>query len=458
MINAPRTLTLTITLSATLASGARAQSPPASGAARPGFAPVQAAAPSAPAPAGVDRVKALAPRIEQNLREAVVPFWFPRSVDKTHGGFTVHYGPKGEVLDGGVKMIVTQARQTWLASALLRSRYATPGLHDTADHGYRFLRDVMWDKVHGGFYWQVDATGTKVMGAQKHLYGQAFGIYAIAEYAMATGNKEALAFALAAFRLVDSKAHDATYGGYHEYFAADWSPPPAGEASPLGSTPDLKLMNTHLHLLEAWATLLRASADPLVRERLIELVGIETHAVVRAGWTAHTDRHRRDWTPILDPASARVSYGHDIENIWLVADALDALNQPVAPYTEFFKAVFAYSRKYGWDEAKGGFFDSGPQGQPADRTQKVWWVQAEVIVASLEMYRQTGDPAYLDIFEKTWRFIDTSQTDWINGEWFESIAPDGTPSRGNKATPWKGGYHNGRALLQVLDRLARLDQ
>ncbi len=27
----------------------------------------------------------------------------------------------------------------------------------------------------------------------------------------------------------------------------------------------------------------------------------------------------------------------------------------------------------------------------------------------------------------------------------------------SKATPWKGGYHNGRALLHVLDRLSRLN-
>jgi mannobiose 2-epimerase len=411
--------------------------------------------PAAPA-ATVARLQALTPRIEQNLRDNVIPFWFPRSVDTVNGGYTVHYGPKGEPLPGGVKMIVTQSRQLWLASALLRSRYAIPGLREAADHGFRFLRDVMWDRPNGGFYWQVDATGRQVMRAQKHLYGQAFAIYAISEYALATGDKDALAFALQAFRLIDAKAHDPVYGGYREYFAADWGTPRDGETSPLGGPPDVKLMNTHLHLLEAWTTLLRASADPVVRERLIELVGIETHAVVRAGWTAHTDRHRADWTPILEGDAARVSYGHDLENIWLVAEALDALNLPIRPYTEFFRSVFAYSRQYGWDEARGGFFDSGPKGQPADRRQKVWWVQAEVIVAALEMYRQTKDPAYLDIFEKTWRFIDTAQTDWTNGEWFESIAPDGTPSRGNKATPWKGGYHNGRALLQVLDRLARL--
>jgi len=446
MTHVPRTLAV-VAACWTIAASASAQSP----------APSPPAAASAPVAAvTLERVRALAPRIEQNLRENVIPFWFPRCVDTTHGGYTVHYGPKGEPLPGGVKMIVTQSRQLWLASALLRSRYAPPGLRGAADHGFRFLRDVMWDKTHGGFYWQVDVTGKQVMRPQKHLYGQAFAVYAISEYAIATGDKEALAFALQAFRLIDAKAHDAVHGGYREYFAADWSAPPAGDTSPLGAAADVKLMNTHLHLLEAFATLLRASADPVVRERLIELVGIETHAVVRVGWTAHTDRHQADWTPILDAAAARVSYGHDIENIWLVSDALDALNQPVAPYTDLFRNVFAYSRQHGWDDAKGGFYDSGPKGQPADRRQKVWWVQSEVIVAALEMYRQTKDPAYLDIFDKTWRFIDTAQTDWTNGEWFESIAPDGTPSRGNKATAWKGGYHNGRALLQVLDRLARL--
>jgi mannobiose 2-epimerase len=414
------------------------------------------AAPPAASTAAVARVKALAPRIEQNLRENVVPFWFPRGVDTARGGYTVHYGPKGEPLEGGVKMIVTQARQLWLSSALLRSPYAKAGLREAADHGYRFLRDVMWDQANGGFVWQVDAAGA-VTRADKHLYGQAFGIYAIAEYAIATGDKAALAFALQAFRLIDARAHDTRHGGYREYFAADWSAPAAGSQSPLGTPPGLKLMNTHLHLLEAFTTLLRASGDPVVRARLVELVNIETHAVVRAGWTAHTDRHQPDWTPLLDPASARVSYGHDLENIWLVADALDALGQPVAPFTDFFKAVFAYSMKHGWDDAKGGFYDSGPAGQPADRRQKVWWTQAEAIVAALEMYRQTKDPAFLDVFERTWRFIDTAQTDWTNGEWFESIAPDGTPSKGNKATAWKAGYHNGRALLQALNRLERLE-
>ena len=419
--------------------------------------PARRPSPRRPRPSiAVAAVKALAPRIEQNLRENVVPFWFPRCVDTVNGGYTVHYGPKGEVLGGGVKMIVTQSRQLWLASALLRSRYAIPGLRDAADHGYRFLRDVMWDKANGGFYWQVDVTGKQVMRGQKHLYGQAFAIYAVAEYAMATGNKEALAFALDAFRLIDAKAHDGVHGGYREVLRRRLERG-AGRRHAAARRPGRPQVDEHppapARGVDDAAARQRGSAGPRAPDRAGQ------HRDARGGARRLDGAHRSapaDWTPILDPAAARVSYGHDLENIWLVADALDALNQPIAPYTDFFRSVFAYSRQHGWDDAKGGFYDSGPKGQPADRRQKVWWVQAEVIVAALEMYRQTKDAAYLDVFEKTWRFIDTAQTDWTNGEWFESIAPDGTPSRGNKATPWKAGYHNGRALLQVLDRLSRL--
>lgn len=407
---------------------------------------------------GVDRavaVKQLIPRIEQNLRETIIRFWFPRSIDREAGGYNVHFGPAGEPIPGRSKAIVTQARTLWLASRLLRSRFAEPGHREAADHGFRFLRDVMWDREHGGFFWELDASAQKVLRPDKHLYGQAFAIYALAEYYLATGRDEALDLAMRAFRLIDVRAHDPVNGGYREFFARDWSAAAATENGYLGVPPDLKLMNTHLHLMEAFTVLLRASASPVVRERLIELVAIETHAIVRPGWVANTDPHRADWTPVLDGDAARVSYGHDLENIWLVADALEALNQPVAPYVGLFRAIFTYSRTHGYDEANGGFFDSGPQGKPADRRRKVWWVQAEALVSALTMHQLTKDPAYLDVFERTWQFVDTTQTDWKHGEWHDTILPDGQPRAGDKGHGWKAGYHNGRALIEILERLDR---
>jgi hypothetical protein len=69
-------------------------------------------------------------------------------------------------------------------------------------------------------------------------------------------------------------------------------------------------MNTHMHFMEAFTTYVRAGAGLRARERLSELVAIESQAVIRHEWVAGTDRHRLDWTPVLEtsgPGATRVS-------------------------------------------------------------------------------------------------------------------------------------------------------
>ncbi|MBI1787716.1 MAG: AGE family epimerase/isomerase [Acidobacteria bacterium] len=392
---------------------------------------------------------ALAPRMQKALRENILPFWLERSLDRQNGGYTIHFGPRGEPKGEGTKMIVTQARTVWLFARATRAGH---GRHlEAAEHGYRFLKDKMWDPRHGGFYWETDAAGDRVPRPKKHLYGQSFGLYALSEYALATGRKDVLDFAIRFFELLEAKSHDREFGGYFEFFNADWSAAPPGETTYMGE-PGLKLMNTHLHLLEAMTTFYRASRLPLARERLLELIAIESSAVVRKGITACTDKYERNWKPRLDGNYARVSYGHDLENIWLLIDACKAAEIPCHPYADLFRELFAYSMKYGWDEQHGGFFDSGAFHSPADQRAKTWWVQSEALVSALYMHRLTREPAYLEVFDKTWRFIDQHQIDWVNGEWHATITPN-LEARGDKASIWKAGYHNGRAMIECLEAL-----
>jgi len=393
-----------------------------------------------------------APRLEKVLTQNIVPFWQDKSLDRANGGYIISFDGQGKLKEPVTKMIVTQARQVWLFSRLARAGYEPAKNLEAAQLGYRFLKEKMWDSTNGGFYWEVDVTGNRVLRPNKHLYGQSFALYAISEYALAGGDKEALDFAVRFFNLLEAKSHDEVHGGYVEYFNSDWTGPPAGASSYMGAPAEVKLMNTHLHLLEAITTFYRASKLPVARERLVELINIETNTVVRKDLGACTDKYERDWTPRLDGEYARVSYGHDIENIWLLMDACDAAGVSNYPFLDLYETLFKYSLQYGQDNHNGGFYYTGRFRSPADDRSKSWWVQAEVIVSTLRMYNYTKDPTYLAVFESTFDFIENNLVDWNTGEWHSTVTDQGV-ARGDKANPWKAGYHNGRAMIECLATL-----
>ncbi len=389
------------------------------------------------------------------LLDNIASFWYPRSIDTLNGGYHLNFDAAGRPAPEEGRLIVSQARMVWFFSRLAREGYEKPGAFTKADllaaarHGYGYLRDTMWDKEHGGFYWMTSASG-RVTAPNKHLYGQAFGLYALSEYYLATGDREALELATRLFEILEQRAHDVEHGGYREYFHADWSEVPAGMGSYMDpDRSDLKLMNTHVHLLEAMTAFYRAGQLPLARKRLLELIGVETDKVVRKNVVACTDKHEPDWTPILTGSAATVSYGHGLENIWLVADACDAAGVSTGQYVPLFRDLWAFSLKNGYDTTQGGFFSTGPLDGPATDRSKEWWVQGEALVSALHMYRWTGDVAYREVFDKTWQFIWRRQIDHENGEWYRTVLPSGQ-ARGAKGDAWKCAYHDGRAMMEAI--------
>ena len=121
---------------------------------------------------------------KRNLNEAIVDFWLPRSIDAEDGGYLISFDEAGNPTAKNTKGIVTQARMVWFFSRLAasgRGNRPSEEYLQAAEHGYRFLRQSMWDAAHGGFYWEVNKTGQKALRPAKHVYGQAFGLYAVSE-------------------------------------------------------------------------------------------------------------------------------------------------------------------------------------------------------------------------------------------------------------------------------------
>jgi cellobiose epimerase len=392
--------------------------------------------------------------LERILLENIVPFWFPGTLDTRHGGYQLNHGLSGRFLGPADKYIVTQARVVWFFSRLARSKYGRREHLAAARHGYEFLRDRMWDARHGGFFWAVDSTGKKAVVPQKHLYGQAFALYALTEYAAAARSAEALRLARKLFHHFDARAHDDEFGGYVECFDNDWRPAGTRTPNPMKhrSATD-KLMNTHLHLMEALTPFCAATHDPLAEKRLRELILIQSGTVVRRETGACSDKFRRDWTPVRKPSYERVSYGHDVENVWLLMDACAVAGVPRSLLRSLYVALFDNALKYGFDPRQGGFFDGGPFGAPADKRGKTWWTQVEALVSALYMQRLTGEERYFEVFRKTLDWTVRHQVDWRGGEWFYGVSERGAAS-GYKAGPWKGPYHQGRAMLRCLEILS----
>jgi lysophospholipase L1-like esterase len=164
-----------------------------------------------------------------------------------------------------------------------------------------------------------------------------------------------------------------------------------------------------------------------------------------------------DWRPIPD----HDSYGHDIETAYLMLEAEDVLGRGHDPRTErMAKLLVDHGLAFGWDETYGGFYRDGTTFGAAEDRAKEWWVQVEGLNALLLMHERYGKQTdvYFKAFLQQWQFIKEHQLDAQDGGLYDTVERNGTPTNFIKARIWKAAYHDGRALLNVTERLRRLAQ
>lgn len=408
--------------------------------------------------ADLGAVQQLVPDLETVLRDNIIDFWLPRCLDGEHGGYLVDFDSDGQYLDHDRKGLVAQSRMLWFLSSLIASGVETAcnprtALVAAAENGYEFLRERLYDPVYGGFFWEVNRSGSRATREHKDCYGQAFALFALSQYALSTGDVSAGDLARELFGVIEERLHDDEHGGYIELVARNCGPAPTDALRYTGSyrLAD-KTTNTHLHMLEGLTSYHRLAPSPLSRQRLLELIEIQTTTVMRAGSVGAYDSFERDWRPSDIDQNLFVSYGHDLENIHLVIDACVAADTPSLPCRDIFQKTLQHAFDNGFDWRDGGFYLYGEAGKPAHRREKIWWVQAEALLGLLYAHEHFQQPRALEVFRRTWRFIDQELIDRCNGEWFERVRPDGSAVK-RKGSEWKTAYHNGRALLRSIEIL-----
>jgi cellobiose epimerase len=405
-----------------------------------------------------------ASQTDKMLQEDVLDVWFPRAIDNKNGGFNSVFSRQWEPGASQGKFSVFQGRMVWIASQMVVRRPETKARFlPIAQHGLEFLNNVLSDKKYGGFFWGLGDKGeiTEVFTEDKDLYGESFGLYGAAAAYKATGDPRALDLAKREFLWIEEHAHDAENGGYFELVTRDGKPVqadvsgmPARNGSHGGFLAGYKSMNTHIHLLEALSQLAEVWKDPTVKARVQELLAIIRDKICVAPGVMNLF-FTNDWRPIPD----HDSYGHDVETAYLMLEAEDTLGVPHDPATgRMAKMLVDHALAFGWDDKLGGFYGDGTTfGSPEDKT-KEWWVEMEGLNALLLMHEMYGSKTdvYFRAFQKQLSFIENYQRDSEFHGFYQRVAEDGKPLTTDKGGIWKAAYHDGRALLNVTDRLKKL--
>lgn len=390
--------------------------------------------------------KGLAAEMKRELTDNILAYWMNKMCTPADGFYGRISGT--EILDpvAPVGGIMT-ARILWTFASAYRV-LGNPEYLAMALKAKSIIINHFYDHEFGGIYWSLNPDYTP-LDTKKQIYAIAFAIYGLSELNRATGDAEALDYAVRLFHSIEDHSFDMEKDGYFEAFTRTWEPIEDMRLSDKDAN-ESKTMNTHLHVIEAYTCLYRVWKDPLLEKKLRGLINIfDTHILDENG---HLKLFfDNDWNCGYDI----FSYGHDIEASWLLHEsALVLADEAMLAKIEARVPSVVAASSEGFTPEGGMIYEKMGDHMDNDRH---WWVQAEAAVGYFNLWEHFNKPEGLENAIYCWEYIKKYLIDGKNGEWFWSIKADGTINTDeDKAGFWKCPYHNGRMCLEIIERTANL--
>ncbi len=384
--------------------------------------------------------------LEKEL-ENVLSYWQQNTLDHNNDGFIGRIDHNNTMDTTHSKGIILNTRILWTFSRA-NNFYGDDRYGVECKRAFEYLWNHFRDMEHGGVYWEVDFKGNPT-DKRKQIYAQAFCIYALSEYYKYAKRVEALDWAIALFSHIEERAYDIEFGGYFEAFGEFWEPIEDVRLSEKDLNAP-KTTNTHLHILEAYTTLFEVTQKIEVKKALERLMQLFQDRLFRE------DGHlklffSKDWKE----QSTEISFGHDIEAVWLLL--LAARTSGSKNYVTTFEKlgiviVDTFLQKALDNEF--GVVNAQDRITKEMDTDRHWWPQIEAMVGLVYLWKITQGNTYLEHCLKIWDFTQKYILDHKHGEWFFRVDVNGNPySEENKVGPWKCPYHNGRGLIELLSIL-----
>jgi mannobiose 2-epimerase len=393
----------------------------------------------------MEKNKELQKEFSDELTDNILNYWIKKCYDperRMFVGYIDHYERADPEASLGVVLI---SRIVWTFSRAY-TFFPTAIYRKIAEEAFRILTGLFMDRQNGGVYWEVLPSGVPV-NRSKQSYGQAFAIFALAEYAFVFGNEQAgnMAFELA--NLLEDHARDKVHQGYYEAFSDNWENRAPDFITPAGKGV-VKSMNTHLHILEAYTNLYRLMPENSIRENTSRIIDLFIRHIINPETHHFNMFFGDDWSV----QTKTISFGHDIEGSWLLEEASRIISDRQGELKPLL-AGMAYATANEATDHKGGLYNEREEGT-WDRNFH-WWPQAEAVVGFYNAFQMTGDSRFFILSRNAWNFIRKFQIDHVNGEWFWLVSPEYKTKPMPKVSPWKCPYHNGRMCMDMMTRLKK---
>jgi mannobiose 2-epimerase len=365
-------------------------------------------------------------------------------------------------------MLEFQARQTRTAARLALAFPSEPRWAEIARHGFRYLRDVMWDRQHGGWFWMIARDGRLLENATKHGHSIAYAVHACALVHAATGDPAALELAHEGFAWFDRHAYDSKHGGYQAWLHRDGriiSQTVIASPDPLGFRIGSKDVNVHGDWIESLTAFLQVDGDARVRFRLQDLVRLFVGRLISDEGALYQLCHR-NWQP--QPTLER--YGYPLQTVHRLFAAQPVVDNPSLMETRALR-VLDHAISRAWAGDTGGFWYAGPAGPPDEIEgvslivrRRIWWPQMEGLRSLLLCGLRENGRQYAALFQAQWRLVRDRMSDLYFGGVY-GTCPDDLSSREQprtrwtrgpalrKGDVWKDASHETESLVESIRRL-----
>lgn len=376
---------------------------------------------------------------------SILDYWETNAIDEKFGGFIGEIDFKEEKKELADKGSVLNARILWTFSAAYPVT-KNPNQLAIAERAFHYINKYFFDKEFGGIFWSINYDGTP-KDTKNQIYALAFTIYGVTEFYKISQNQEALQLAINLYNTIEKYSYDQENEGYFEAFTRDWKPIEDLRLSDKDAN-EKKTMNTHLHIVEAYANLYQVWPDLELKDKIKKLLYVISNYFIDKNTWHLKLFFNENWVEKPDV----ISYGHDIEAAWLLQWCAEVIaDKDLIEKYQRYAVEIAKVTKEGIDVDGGLWYEFDPQENELI-AEKHWWPQAELWIGMINAWQLTNDEEYLQITEKNFEFVQKYILDKQNGEWIWGINRDYSKIEKDKAGFWKCPYHNSRACLELIKR------